>query len=419
MKMKEVLERTGLTDRAVRLYIANELVSPECTRGYTGRNNYDFSEEDIEALQKIALLRKADFSIEQIKALQSGGEEAKTALCEYLEEKREEYHRDGLILEALNGLPGEEAPDLDELCRRLSEGFRVKQGTESSGKDLFARKLPLADLKPTLWERLENLFFLGVSGLFILFYLLVNLFVMLYLHYEFIFPKFYEWGLSYTTWIAHLLLLVPIGLGLWVFIRHIKVRWTFETRQLRKKSVIALAICLVITILALPAAFIMVGIGPVIYSETDDPDNYLVLSDMMDVSAESLYQIFPVSIPYSAYEEYPNSYADNTVYYYRYRGNVDQDWDIYAEWELSEDELRWEIQRIQRNLQENECYEQRIGEWICLSSEAGDLTDYSQNYRHFFFAYHPMTNRVRYIYSFCFDSGGYIVPYFLSLDWEN
>ena len=69
MKMKEVLERTGLTDRAVRLYIANELVAPECSRGYTGRNSFDFSEEDVEALQKIALLRKADFSLEQIKSL--------------------------------------------------------------------------------------------------------------------------------------------------------------------------------------------------------------------------------------------------------------------------------------------------------------------------------------------------------------
>ena len=37
MKMKEVLERTGLTDRAVRLYIANGLIAPVCNRGYTGQ----------------------------------------------------------------------------------------------------------------------------------------------------------------------------------------------------------------------------------------------------------------------------------------------------------------------------------------------------------------------------------------------
>ena len=73
MKVKDVLERTGLTDRAVRLYIANGLVAPECSRSYTGRNNYEFSEADVEVLKRIALLRKADFSIEQIKALQSGG----------------------------------------------------------------------------------------------------------------------------------------------------------------------------------------------------------------------------------------------------------------------------------------------------------------------------------------------------------
>ena len=157
MKMKEVLERTGLTDRAVRLYIANDLVAPECTRGYTGRNNYDFSEEDVEILQKIALLRKADFSLEQIKSLQAGGEEARTALASYLEEKREEYHRDGLILEALADLPGEAIPNLDELCNRLTEGFREKQ-------------VPQADLQITWKERTERVFLLAFSFLGMCFY---------------------------------------------------------------------------------------------------------------------------------------------------------------------------------------------------------------------------------------------------------
>lgn len=404
MKMKEVLERTGLTDRAVRLYIANELVSPECTRGYTGRNNYEFSEADVEVLKKIALLRKADFSIEQIKALQEGGEAARGALEEYLKEKREEFKRDGLILEALAGLPGDAQPDLDDICRRLTEGFRAKQ-------------VPKEDLKATLRERVENLFFLGASGLFILFYVLLNLFIILSLRDEFIFPTLYEWKRIYPTWIAHLLLLVPIALCLWVFIRHYHVRWIFETWELRKKSAILLAVSLVITILAMPFSVILVGIAPVVYSETDDPDNYLVVSSMMDISEDSLYRVFPVGIPYDAYEEFPHSYSENTKYYFRYRGNIKQDWDIYAEWELPEGEFRREILRIRQTLQENGLYEQKIGEWICLSSEAGDLMKFAGRYCHLFFAYHPESNRVRYIY--CWGSGSYSVPYFLELDWEN
>ena len=45
MKMKEVCEKTGLTDRAVRLYIENGLVSPKYNENYMGRRNIDFSLE--------------------------------------------------------------------------------------------------------------------------------------------------------------------------------------------------------------------------------------------------------------------------------------------------------------------------------------------------------------------------------------
>ena len=63
MKIKHVMEKTGLTDRAIRLYIENELVKPEYDESYNGRKSIDFSENDVEQLKNIALLRKADFSI--------------------------------------------------------------------------------------------------------------------------------------------------------------------------------------------------------------------------------------------------------------------------------------------------------------------------------------------------------------------
>ena len=36
MKMKEVLAQTGLTDRAVRLYIDNGLIAPDIEENYSG-----------------------------------------------------------------------------------------------------------------------------------------------------------------------------------------------------------------------------------------------------------------------------------------------------------------------------------------------------------------------------------------------
>ena len=45
MKIKTVCERTGLSDRAIRLYIENGLLAPDKTENYTGRRSFDFSED--------------------------------------------------------------------------------------------------------------------------------------------------------------------------------------------------------------------------------------------------------------------------------------------------------------------------------------------------------------------------------------
>ena len=55
MKIKQVIKETGLTDRAIRLYIENELVKPEYDESYNGRKSIDFSENDVEQLKKYSL----------------------------------------------------------------------------------------------------------------------------------------------------------------------------------------------------------------------------------------------------------------------------------------------------------------------------------------------------------------------------
>lgn len=413
MKMKEVLERTGLTDRAVRLYIANELVAPECSRGYTGRNSFDFSEADVEALQKIALLRKADFSIEQIKALQSGGEEAKTALSEYLEEKREEYHRDGLILEALADLPWEEAPNLDELCRRLTEGFREK-------------KVPKSDLKVTWKELLESIFFLTVSGVGMLFFFMVNWGIQLYLEERFPFPKLSSYVGVLRTWSAHVIVFLPTVLLLWIFAMYCRRRLGEQKRKRRTTTATVLLIATLVLVLGPGTmAIYVVSFAPVIHSETDDPDHYLVLGTDLQDAEDYLHLIFPNQIPEAACHERADSaseerYPETTRYYYRYADFVDEDFDLFAQWVLPENDFYEEIQRIQNNLAEEEVFERQWGDWVCLSLTEEDFEEVTRYYRHYFFAYNPKTHMVRYVYSYCQDGGGDMAsPYFLTMDWEN
>ncbi len=70
MRMRQVCEQTGLTDRAVRLYIESGLLQPLEEQGYSGRRSFHFSDADIETLKVVSTLRKADFSIADIREMQ-------------------------------------------------------------------------------------------------------------------------------------------------------------------------------------------------------------------------------------------------------------------------------------------------------------------------------------------------------------
>lgn len=68
MKMKEVCARTGLTERAVRFYVQEKLLSPQAQRR-GGRTWLDFSQADVDRLRAIATLRRAGFTVEEIRAM--------------------------------------------------------------------------------------------------------------------------------------------------------------------------------------------------------------------------------------------------------------------------------------------------------------------------------------------------------------
>ena len=70
MKMKQVCQLTGLTERTIRFYVEKELCAPE-TRWMDQRKYYDFSKENVEELRQAAELRKAYFSIQAIQTMRS------------------------------------------------------------------------------------------------------------------------------------------------------------------------------------------------------------------------------------------------------------------------------------------------------------------------------------------------------------
>ena len=68
MKMKEVCAQTGLTERAVRFYVQEKLVVPMAQRR-GGRTWLDFSPADVDRLKGISTLRKAGFTLEEIRSM--------------------------------------------------------------------------------------------------------------------------------------------------------------------------------------------------------------------------------------------------------------------------------------------------------------------------------------------------------------
>ncbi|MBR5126933.1 MAG: MerR family transcriptional regulator [Roseburia sp.] len=83
MKIKEVSVKTGLTEKAIRLYIENGLIHPHVENGVY-RNSYTFSEVDVRELEEISVFRKAGFSIFEISLIKEMPEK----LPELLEKKR-------------------------------------------------------------------------------------------------------------------------------------------------------------------------------------------------------------------------------------------------------------------------------------------------------------------------------------------
>lgn len=68
MKLKEVCSETGLSRKTIRLYEEKGLLSPHKEKR-NGREYREYTEEDVRQLQIIALLRRAWFTMEEIRQM--------------------------------------------------------------------------------------------------------------------------------------------------------------------------------------------------------------------------------------------------------------------------------------------------------------------------------------------------------------
>lgn len=126
MKMKEVCARTGLSERAVRLYCEQGLLAPERSE-VRGRVYLEFDETHITELQQIAALRTAGFSLEEIKTVLHEPHLIGQLLAGLRERLEREQGEQSRILAALETIDPDAPPsDAAALCAALEPRQRFR-----------------------------------------------------------------------------------------------------------------------------------------------------------------------------------------------------------------------------------------------------------------------------------------------------
>ena len=404
MKIKSVCEATGLTDRTVRYYIEEGLITPSYTENYLGRKTFEFSDSDIRTLNDIAVLRKFGFSIAEIKEMILDPDKIIRIVLDLQNRKRTVIHEEQQLLRALESFNYIRSYTITELAECLSAPVAntplPMEDTRHNVRKITGRGIAYAILT---WAPVAVALMFVIIDLRAYYYPKVNpIFILLTLL-----------SLSPTCFF---LLLPKIGK---------KFKW---------KSIAEI----VLQILLLLSMEINIILSPKIIqcSETTDLQNYLRLDPECAANRNVFFhEMFPSEHPCLEYviESRSNAHWRDAYYYYRY--SLDRDhyfyytYDIYAEWPLEKWEYKNEVNRVKELFDEkaaDEEYKSKLdymtiqkGSYECMIFYSGDkpFEKATDNYTYYIFAYDEENLKVRYIYCDSLENG-VDQPYYLSLDWQ-
>ena len=152
MKIGEAAKRTGLTEKAIRVYVDNGLVVPTVEQT-THRNSYDFTEENIRELERISIFRKAGFSIFEISVIQREPQR----LPELVKSKQDslaiEVEFRERVQEAFKRLSTEEMGNPNRLAEALRPAVEERKVTTDKGsrRGFFIALSVLGIVGTVLW----------------------------------------------------------------------------------------------------------------------------------------------------------------------------------------------------------------------------------------------------------------------------
>ena len=396
MKIKTVCDITGLTDRTIRYYIEEQLISPAYTENYLGRKSFDFSQEDIDALKSISVLRKFDFTIEEISKIINDIEQSKIIIQNVKERNALTLASEQNRQQVLSQIDDSKAYTVTELAQELSAASKNIQYTEEKIKK--SRK--------TIWSVIKStLIFLIVWMPVALQFLFFTVTLIVYSY-----PRFYPEAKAYMV-----LSVLPS-----LFI-------AFLNRINRKWKKIAKVVLLVLCAVSLSCSLLVskLPLGLLAQSETTDFEEYRDIDADCLANKDLFFQeLFPIWPHYfenviQSNGNWETVYLD-AHYYYRYFRVMDYTYDIYAQWPLEEEAFNKEVDRVRELFEAKRPNYETIqkGNYICFFAYNGDppFEKVTDSYTYYIFAYDEANLVVRYILCDSLENGA-DQPYYLSLEW--
>lgn len=398
MKIKEMCELTGLTDKTVRFYIDNGLITPECKENYLGRRSFTFSKQNLSELEDIATLRKAGFSVAQIKEIQNEKEKSREIIPQLIALKEKQIEENKLINAALSQLESDRAYSVREIAEVLREPAREVEAHEDGENFWYAVIKAIKHILIILWLGASALGLFGV----------IQSAVWATKRYSSLVEVVNYRGLA----ISMSSIFVPII----IFFISLSVK---KAKKIKNYSLTynGIIMCLLLlSLFALPipilgGVFNLSGYG----AKTNSPEDYLIITHYIEAD-EAFYKVFPEQIPADLMQNYylcnhkKECECKKPEYYYI--NCLDRDvelYEMYAEWVLDEDAFEAEVDRIYSIGGIERTYEDYTVRFF----------EYEKDWRGKYclaFAYNKETKTVRYIYYGGYNPEGK-KPYCETVEW--
>ncbi len=399
MKIKAVSEITGLSDRTIRYYFEQRLISPQYSENYLGRKSFDFSQSDIDLLNDIAILRRFDFTIDEIREIINDANASTSIICSVKHRTEKIVANGEERLLALSKLNTERAYTLGQLAKELSTSDPLFPKHKETIK---------ADFPKTILTVLKT----SIRFIIVWAPIVITIYSFFTEVIEFRYPLFDPIMIIFAV----LALRPSIAV---LIISKIKAKW----------KTIAIRILLILCVLSIPYSAILPW-GIVDHSATTDIRNYRDFDAECLANRDIVFQeLFPNWPHYIQKVENSNGTLKTEnpdAHYYYFFEQFSHTYDIYAEWPLEANDYNREVLRatdvfnkaVGNNTHSNKFAELKKGDYTCLILYAGDepFQKTAHSYSYLIFAYNDKEKTVRYISCDSLEISTH-QPYYLSLDW--